>query len=500
MTENLSAAQRSTTHRLGDYELIRRVGAGAYADVWLAKDAVGKYVAVKVIDRERLMLMSRRNREEEALGLLRTKLPEHPHLIRVHHVGKDESRFYYVMDLADDAAATTPDSSIQASIKVGSYQPLTLDVYAQAHERLTVGEAIAIIKDLLSAVACLHDRGFLHRDIKPSNVVRVGGQWKLADIGLLTVDTTEVTAVGTPAFMPPSGRVDRSADLYAIGKMLYCLVSGRSPRNFPQIPSSILHDDNRKAIAEVNDVIVSACSSVDANRYQSAKEFVQALDASMVRIESGMPMLRRMRRRTFIGCVVAAMAMTIFLGWGMFTENHTGSHLPDKKWTPLFNGQDLSGWYKEESFHGNWHVHDGAITVERNDEFKTLLTKEVYGPGTIRATITPSHEGTRMGIGYLHPRGPLFMMMGKKYTWIRGYRKNYPPDEVGNWRSFPGPIPHAGESVELEIEYNPDQVLLSVNGVVLQELPGVQGDGKIALHVWKDDTGGFTDIEFKPHT
>ena len=77
---------------LNDYELLHRIGAGSCGDVWLARDAVDKHVAVKVIDRERLVLMSQKNREERALRLMRTELPEHEHLIRIHHVGNDAAR------------------------------------------------------------------------------------------------------------------------------------------------------------------------------------------------------------------------------------------------------------------------------------------------------------------------------------------------------------------------------------------------------------------------
>ena len=183
MADDSITVGKPAKQRLGDYELIRRIGAGAYADVWLAKDAVGKYVAVKVIDRERLALISRRNREEEALSLLRTKLPEHPQLIRVHHVGAEGPHFYYVMDLADDATPSPQDSSAQEAIEVDTYRPLTLDEFVHAQGRLPVSGAIAIIKDLLSAVACLHDRGFLHRDIKPSNVVALAANGNLRTSG-----------------------------------------------------------------------------------------------------------------------------------------------------------------------------------------------------------------------------------------------------------------------------------------------------------------------------
>lgn len=88
--------------------------------------------------------------------------------------------------------------------------------------------------------------------------------------------------------------------------------------------------------------------------------------------------------------------------------------------------------------------------------------------------------------------------MGDKYTWIRGYCKDCPPDLPDRWRSFPGPIPRVGKGVEIEIEYGPDRVLLSVDGTILQELPGVEGNGHIALHVWKDDAGSFSGVDYRP--
>ena len=120
------------------------------------------------------------------------------------------------------------------------------------------------------------------------------------------------------------------------------------------------------------------------------------------------------RRLLISGVVVAIAASVALLGSGTFRLSGTESRLPDGEWVSLFNGEDLSGWYMDKPHHGTWHVDDGVITVEWTDEYKTLLTEGVYGPGTIRAAIIPIHEDTRIGIGYLHPRGPLFMLMGDK--------------------------------------------------------------------------------------
>lgn len=98
-------------------------------------------------------------------------------------------------------------------------------------------------------MAALHARDLLHRDIKPSNILRVNGVWKLADIGLLTEDRTEVTALGTVEFMPSNGDIDRTADLYACGRVLYCMLTGLPARSFPTLPKSVLSDTSSEVRA-----------------------------------------------------------------------------------------------------------------------------------------------------------------------------------------------------------------------------------------------------------
>lgn len=516
---------------LKDYKLLRRIGAGTYGDVWLARDSVGKHVAVKVIDRERLALMSQKNREERALRLMRTELPEHQHLIRIHHVGNDAARLYYVMDLADNAIDEDSSSGIQGSVADGlagsdseenhaiaaeasgvgrirapnidCYRPKTLADGASRGAPLAVPDAIRVVRQLLDAVRCLHEHGIVHRDIKPSNVISVGGVWKLADIGLLARETAQMTTVGTPDFMPPTGKIDRTVDLYALGKLLYCLVTGSPPRAFPTIPASVLAPDRRGATRENNSVITRACDIRPEARFHSPDEFDKALDGCLKRIKRSTGPAPLSRRMLLVGGVVAAPIVGLAAWWlvssaaGLTQANAPGK--AEAEWITLFNGHDLTGWYKGKPHHGTWFVEDGVIWCERDETYKTLLSEQEYGPGTIRATIIPGHDGARLGIGYLHDeqtRGPLFMFMGDKYTWIRGYREDYPPTEAGNWYSFPGPVLQANESAELQVEYGPNGVILRVNGSILYELSGASGEGHIALHVWSEDAGGFTDVAF----
>ncbi len=498
---------------LADYHLLRRIGAGSYGDVWLARDAVGKLVAVKIIDRERLALVSGSNREERALGLLRTELPEHPHLIRVHHVGNDGPRLYYVMDLADDCKTgfqpvgrqvgdVSHSAPAAAHTDLETYRPRTLADLTAAGP-IPVADAIAVVRELLDAVRCLHDHGVVHRDIKPSNILSVGGVWKLADIGLMAEEATAMTTVGTPDFMPPTGKIDRTADLYALGKLLYCLTTGNPARSFPSIPRTLLTQAGRGPLAAINDVITRACHVRPEHRFTSAQAMDDALRQCLRRLERG-DHISRWRYVTVIG-IALAVTLGALTAWrvagriGPPVRPAGTTEAREAGWISLFNGVDLTGWYNHRPFHGNWTVADGVIECEQTDEFKSLLTERVLGAGTVRATIIPGHDGARLGIGYLgSPSGPLFMLMGDKYTWIRGYRERYPPDEPGNWLSFPGPIPQAGERVTMEVEYGPQRVVLKADGVVLQELPGVEGEGCVTLHVWGGDAGGFTDIAFRP--
>lgn len=485
---SLGSDASSGSEYLHDYRLLRRVGAGSYGDVWLAEDAVGKHVAVKVIDRERLALISRTNREERGLSLIRTQLPEHEHLIRVHHVGNDDARLYYVMDLADPR-----DSSQSPSLDVQAYRPRSLDDEITIGNPMPIPQAIGIVRQLLSAVTCLHENGIVHRDIKPSNILCVGGVWKLADIGLLSEERPEMTVVGTPDFMPPDSTMDRSADLYALGKLLYCLVTGDPASSFPALPPHLLSSEQRCAVSEVNEIITRACHPKRDARFKSAEEFDEALSVCLRRIEKGPPRFNQLVRFGIPAILILGLCGYALMS-GLFGSR---AEIEDGEWVELFNGRDLSGWFTEHPNHGEWFVQEGTIRCKQDETYKTLLSEDQFGPGVFRATIIPDHDGARLGIGYLGPRGPLFMFMGDKYTWIRGYRETSPPDEAGNWLSFPGPILQAGEAAELEVRYGPDGVVLSVNGEVLQQLDGVDGTGRLLLHVWQDDAGGFQGVRFR---
>jgi hypothetical protein len=358
---------------LGDYALDRRIGAGSYGDVWLARDAVGKHVAVKVIDRERLALFSTKNREERGLRLARTQLPEHPHLIRIHHVGNDGPRLYYVMDLADDAGAGKSQTPV-------TYRPRTLADDVKGGTPLAVPAAINIVRQLLGAVKCLHEHGIVHRDIKPSNIIAVDGVWKLADVGLLAEEATEITAVGTPDFMPPTGKIDRTADLYALGKLLYCLVTGNPPRAFPKIPRPLLNGPQQHAIKAVNAVITRACSLRAEQRYASADSLDAALAECLRKIESGQTD-RHPRRRAVLFTGVTIILIGVAVASWLGTR---GGHVPvagtdrpvvlhvDSAAPPRGDGRTWRTAYR--------HLQDALATTAGNHAAEIRIAGGTYRP------------------------------------------------------------------------------------------------------------------------
>ena len=85
-----------------------------------------------------------------------------------------------------------------------------------------------IALNLSNGLAHLHEKGLVHRDIKPSNVIFVNGVPKLADVGLVSIGSDASTFIGTTGYIPPEGPGTPQADIYALGKTLYELLTGNN--------------------------------------------------------------------------------------------------------------------------------------------------------------------------------------------------------------------------------------------------------------------------------
>jgi serine/threonine protein kinase len=464
---------------LGDFTLLRRIGQGSQGEVWLAEDSLGRRVAVKQLSNS--SLSPHPSREEAALRLYQG-MSEETNLLRVLHVGRSEAGLFYSMELADSDESTGEPVSA----------PMSLAQLLSTRGPLGIDESRRIISDIVDGVAALHAKGLLHRDIKPSNILRVGGIWKLGDIGLITESRTEVTALGTVEFMPPNGAIDRSSDFYACGRVLYCMLTGLPARSFPTLPKSLLADTS-PLLRALNAAVNRACALDPKHRFQSAADFKAALVT---------PQRTWSFRQHWIAAVAACVIVAL-AGWGIVHLQHSSASTirSSAPLQTLFNGMTIDGWSKPEPHHGTWRVEDGAIRCARDGEYKLLRLDQDLRPGTLRVVASPDHAHARFGIRYACDQaggGPLFMLMGDKYTWLKGHRDAYPPDQPGNWFSFPGPIPKPGEEVVLEVEWGPDRHQLRANGQVLYELPPMDKGGPMMLHVWADDSATFRSVQYQP--
>src|SRR6185295_4549936 len=136
---------------------------------------------------------------------------------------------------------------------------------------------------LTRALEHLHRHGLVHRDIKPSNVVFVHGVPKLADIGLVSAVDTSLSFVGTEGFVPPEGPGSVAADLYSLGKVLYEISTGRDRTEFPKLPDDLEHISDKRALLELNEVVLKACDPRPVQRYASA----QAMCDDLLLLQAG---------------------------------------------------------------------------------------------------------------------------------------------------------------------------------------------------------------------
>jgi serine/threonine-protein kinase len=206
--------------RLGPYTIRGRLGRGGMGTVYEGIDEAGVSVAVKTLSAhlgDDTGLRRRFEAEIEALKGLR-----HPGIVRLLAFGEDEGRPFFAMELVRGR-------SLEEILKSG--------------RRFDWPEATAIATDIARALKAAHDQGIIHRDLKPANLLfpdepAPGSRVKLADFGIArlfgdTGHTQAGTVVGTAEYMAPEqaagGPVDARVDLYALGLVIFAMLTGRPP-------------------------------------------------------------------------------------------------------------------------------------------------------------------------------------------------------------------------------------------------------------------------------
>ncbi len=207
--------------RIGKYQVIRKLGDGATSEVYLCHDEfAGRDVAVKIVYQERLNdpqggKVFRKLFVTEAS--LAGKL-SHPHIAQIYDAVVGDQLSYIVMEYVPGG---------------------TLEAFCAPENLLPLDKIVEIIFKCTRALDFAHKLGVTHRDIKPANILIVGGtDIKVTDFGsaiTATGDTTQVTGVGSPAYMSPQQikeqPLDHRTDIYSLGVVMHQLLSGVLPFN-----------------------------------------------------------------------------------------------------------------------------------------------------------------------------------------------------------------------------------------------------------------------------
>ncbi|HSR14869.1 MAG TPA: serine/threonine-protein kinase, partial [Gemmatimonadales bacterium] len=202
----------------GRYQIVRELGAGGMATVYLAEDQKHhRPVAIKVLRPELASAIGpeRFLREIEIAARL-----QHPHILPVYDSGEADGLLYYVMPFVEGES---------------------LGARLARDGALAVPDAVRILSEVADALGYAHQRGLVHRDIKPDNILLSGQHALVADFGIARAVhdaggerlTQTGMALGTPAYMAPEqaagGGVDHRADLYALGVLAYQALAGELP-------------------------------------------------------------------------------------------------------------------------------------------------------------------------------------------------------------------------------------------------------------------------------
>jgi serine/threonine protein kinase len=278
--EAAAAQARQSGLSIPDHTLVRRVGKGAYGEVWLARNAIGAFHAVKIVQRREFPSDAPYEREFRGIQKFMPISRSHPGFVHVLHVGRNEAMgfFFYIMEPCDDVSSGQ-------RIEPERYSPKTLATELTWRGKLAPEECRQLGLSLALALEHLHEHQLIHRDIKPGNIIYVNDRPKFADIGLVTdigAPGQDVSCLGTEGYIPPEGPGTPAADVYALGKVLYEASMGRDRRLFPEVPTAVLEQSADALLRQINDIIGKACQTQPGERYQRAKE----LYADLLKLQS----------------------------------------------------------------------------------------------------------------------------------------------------------------------------------------------------------------------
>jgi serine/threonine-protein kinase len=301
----------------GDFRLIERVGQGGFGVVYRAWDSrLEREIALKLLlpgsvsgDADYRSLL----REARALASV-----QHSNVVHVYGIDRHDGRVGFWTDFV---------------------RGKTLSALVRAQGPFGYREAALIGLDVARALSAVHRAGILHRDIKAENVMREeGGRILLMDFGLSTLPQRQENISGTPNYMAPElfqgHPASAASDIYAVGVLLYYLVTGEHPVKMSKRPfaEAVAAISERRTLIDLRPDLpesfvrtVNAATEIDpARRIGSAGQLASALAESLgamgsVESSTTLPPLRKGRRRLIWGVTAAAAVLAAAVGVGVWT-------------------------------------------------------------------------------------------------------------------------------------------------------------------------------------
>jgi serine/threonine protein kinase len=235
--------------RLPQYDILQCLGRGGMGVVYKAwQKALDREVAIKLLGgewKDDPSFAKRFEREAKTLAQM-----SHPNIVTVHDFGDADGLYYIVMEYVDGV-------NLRDLLSNGRMEP---------------EQALAIVPPICEALEYAHGKGVIHRDIKPENLLMDReGRVKIADFGIASLVGKTQDISGTPAYMAPeqaNGSVDRRTDIYALGVVLYEMLTGEQPAKEVVAPSQKVEVDLR-----IDEMVLRAIEKEPERRYQTAGEF-----------------------------------------------------------------------------------------------------------------------------------------------------------------------------------------------------------------------------------
>ena len=433
----------------GRYLIIRKLGSGGMANVYLAQDQeLGRRVAIKILDdrhaRDEQFVERFRREAQNAAGL------SHPNIVSIYDRGDSEGTYYIAMEHVEGR---------------------TLKELIVARGPSPLGIAIDYTRQILSALRFAHRNGIVHRDIKPHNViVDRDGRVKVMDFGIARAGaasqmTEAGSIIGTAQYLSPEqargAPVDQTSDLYSTGIVLYELLTGTVPftgetpveiamKHLSQVPAA--PSSHRAEVPrDLDYVVLRALAKDPAQRYHSAEE----MDSDLERIARGIG----------VSAETAEAATTVLsrtdVGEAATTIRPAAPPVPGATtYTPgryyeydepprrnalwpwllgllLFAGVLVGGWFAYQEFQEQLSSTKPVAVPDVEGTAERLAVRDIREAGLKELIVREPHEEAKVGIVFRQDPPPGDRIERGNFVTIyvsQGLPKTRVPDVVGRSR------------------------------------------------------------------